>query len=90
MQIAFNGEITTYLTTYLPTYLPTNKTPVEIIKRGTFGVTYFREIYFGIYGKWYKKSWKEFDVLKNIDKKYYCSNYYDSVLINMVPSVEHH
>ena len=22
-------------------------------------------------------SWKEFDKLKNIDPKYYCSNYYD-------------
>ena len=27
--------------------------------------------------KWYKKSWKEFDQLKNIDQKYYCSDYYD-------------
>ena len=26
---------------------------------------------------WYRKSWKEFDELKNIDQKYYCSNYYD-------------
>ena len=23
------------------------------------------------------KSWKEFDELKNIDQKYYCSNHYD-------------
>ena len=50
---------------------------MEIIKEGTFGGTYFRDIYSGINGKWYKKSWKEFDVLKNIDRKYYCSNYYD-------------
>ena len=27
--------------------------------------------------KWYKKSWKEFNQLKNIDQKYYCSDYYD-------------
>ena len=27
--------------------------------------------------KWNKKSWKEFNQLKNIDKKYYCSDYYD-------------
>ena len=24
-----------------------------------------------------KKSWKEFDQLKNIDQKFYCSDYYD-------------
>ena len=53
-----------------------NKTPVEIIK-GAFGVTYFRDIYSGIKGKWYKRSWKEFDKLKDIDQKFYCSDYYD-------------
>ena len=26
---------------------------------------------------WYKKSWKEFYQLKNIDQKFYCSDYYD-------------
>ena len=55
----------------------TKKTPVEIIKKGEFGGTYFRDIYFGINGKCYRKSWKEFDELKDIDKKYCCSNYYD-------------
>ena len=54
-----------------------NKTPIEIIKEGAFGGTYFRDIYSGINGKWYKKSWKEFDQLENIDQKYYCSDYYD-------------
>ena len=54
-----------------------NKTSVEMIKEGVFGGTYFRDIYSGINGKWYRKSWKEFDHLKNIDQKYYCSNYYD-------------
>ena len=48
-----------------------NKTPVEIIKEGAFGGTYFRDIYSGINGKWYKKSWKEFDELKNIDVNKY-------------------
>ena len=43
-----------------------NKMLVEVIKEGTFGGT---------------KSWKELDQLKNIDKKYYCSNYYD-VIVN--------
>ena len=27
--------------------------------------------------KWYKNSWREFEELKDIDKKYYCSNFYD-------------
>ena len=54
-----------------------NKTPVEVIKEGAFGGTCFRDIYSGINGKWYKKSWKEFDQLKNIDQKFYCSDYYD-------------
>ena len=54
-----------------------NKIPVEIIKEGAFGGTYFREICSGVTGKWYKKSRKEFDQLKDIDHKYYCSSYYD-------------
>ena len=55
----------------------TNKTPVEIIKEGAFGETYFRAICSGVNFKWYRKSWKEFDELKNIDQKYYFSNYFD-------------
>ena len=54
-----------------------NKTPVEVIKGSAFGETYLREIYSGVNGKWYEKSWKEFDQLKNNDQKYYCSNYYE-------------
>ena len=53
-----------------------NKTTVEIIKEGAFEGTYFRDIYSGVTRKWYKKSWKEFDQLKDIDQKYYCSSYY--------------
>ena len=56
----------------------TNKTSVEIIKEGAFGGTYFRDIYSSVNSKWYKKSWKEFDELKGIDQKYYCSDYYDA------------
>ena len=52
-----------------------NKMPVEIIKEGAFWVTYFRGIYSGGNGKWYKKSWKEFNQFKNIDQRYYCSSY---------------
>ena len=52
-----------------------NKTPVEVIKEGAFGGTYFRDIYSNVNGKWQKKSWKEFDQLKNIDQKCYYSDY---------------
>ena len=38
---------------------------------------YFRDIYSGVTRKWYKKSWKEFDQLKDIDQIHYCSDYYD-------------
>ena len=54
-----------------------NKTPIEVIKEGEFGGTCFRDIYSGVRGKWYSKTWKESDVLKNIDQKFCCSNYYD-------------
>ena len=54
-----------------------NKTPTEVIREGTFGGTYFRDIYSGINEKWYKNSWKELVQLKNIDAKFYTSNYYD-------------
>ena len=46
-----------------------NKTPVEVIREGAFGETYFRDLYSGINGKWYRKSLKEFDQLKDIDQK---------------------
>ena len=41
-----------------------NKTPVEVVREGFFGGTYFRDIYSGINGKWYKNSQKEFVQLK--------------------------
>ena len=68
-----------------------NKTPIEIIKEGAFGGTYFRDIYSSINGKWYRNSWKEFDFLhdtikssssKRIDPKLYLSNYYDANNVN--------
>ena len=55
----------------------TSKTPAKTIEEGGFGGTCFRDIYCGVNGKWYIKTWKEFDELKNIDQKYYCSKYYD-------------
>ena len=54
-----------------------SKTPIEEIKEGAFGGTCFREIYSGINEKWYKNLWKEFDQLKDVDQKYYCSSYCD-------------
>ena len=66
-----------------------NKTPVEIVREGAFRRTYFRDIYSSVNEKWYKESWKEFDQLKDIDQKYYCSSYYDCSLINMVLNAKH-
>ena len=48
-----------------------------MIKEGAFGGAYFRDIYFSVTRKWYRKPWKELDLLKDIDQKYYCSDYYD-------------
>ena len=51
-----------------------NISPADVIKKGAFGGTYFRDIYSG---KFYKNSWKEFSELKSIDGKYYSSDFYD-------------
>ena len=37
-----------------------NKIPIEIIKEGSFGGIYFRDIYSGVNGKFYKDSGKDF------------------------------
>ena len=55
-----------------------SKTPIEIIKEGSFGGTYFRDIYSNINGKWYRNSWKELDFLKRIDPKLYLNIYYNT------------
>ena len=54
-----------------------NKTKIEIIREGAFGGTYFRNIYSGVNEKLYKNLWKESDQLKNIDAKFYASDYCD-------------
>ena len=54
-----------------------NISPIDVIKKGAFGGTYFRDIYSEVNNKWYKYSWKEFEELKDIDKKYYCSDFCD-------------
>ena len=35
-----------------------NVSPVEIIKKGSFGGTYFRDIYSRVNDKWYRNNWK--------------------------------
>ena len=50
----------------------TNISPAEMIKKGAFGSTYFRDIYSGV-----NDSWEEFNELENIDKKYYAPDFYD-------------
>ena len=35
-----------------------NKILVELIREGAFGGTYLRDIYSGVNGKLYRKSWK--------------------------------
>ena len=64
-------------------------TPIEVIRESTFRGTYFRGIYSAVNRKWYKKSWKEFDHLKNIDQSIITQFIMMLVLINMVLSVEH-
>ena len=65
-----------------------NKTSIEVIKEDAFRGTYFRDIYSNVNGKWYQKSWKGFDQLKNIDQNYYCSDYCILMLV-LINSVEH-
>ena len=54
-----------------------NETPIKIIKEGTFGGTYFRDIYSNVNNKLYRNSWKEFNFLRDIDLKLYSKNYND-------------
>ena len=44
---------------------------VDVTEKGAFVGTYF---------KYYKNSWKEFEELRDIDKKYYSSEFYDTGL----------
>ena len=54
-----------------------NISPVDVIKKGAFGGTYFRDIYSGVNNQIYKVGWKEFGELESIDKKYYASDFCD-------------
>ena len=68
-----------------------NKTPIEVTRERAFGGTYFQDIYSGVNEKWHKKSWKEFDQLKDIViRSIIAQGIMILVLINMVLNVEHH
>ena len=67
-----------------------NISPVEVIEKGAFGGTCFRDIYSGVNDKFYKNSWKEFKELEGIDKNIIAMIFMMSVSINMVLNVEHH
>ena len=64
-----------------------NKKLTEVIKEGAFGGMQFRDIYSDVNGKWYRKLSKDFDEIKNIANRHYCSNYYDVNAINMAEQV---
>ena len=66
-----------------------NKTPVEVIKEGAFGGTYFRGIYSIVNGKWYRKRWKEFDQLQILIRSFIVQIAMMSVSINIMLNVEH-
>ena len=65
-----------------------SKMPIEVISKGAFGGTYFRNIYSDVTWKWYKKTWKEFDQLKDIDQKFVVQIIMTPVSINMVLNAE--
>ena len=67
-----------------------NKTPIEVIKEGAFGGTYFRDIYSGVNGNWYRggrgknlMSWRI--LIQNITAQIIML-----VSINVVSNAEHH
>ena len=40
--------------------------PIDVIKKGAFGGTYFRDIYSNVNNKWYKNSWKGIQRIQGI------------------------
>ena len=53
-----------------------NTSLVDVIKKGAFGGTYFRDIYSGVNNRWYFDCWKEFKELESIEKRYYTSDFF--------------
>ena len=66
----------------------TNKMLIEVTK-GVFVQTYFRDIYFDINGKWYGKSWKEFNELKTLTSDIIAQIIMTLTSINKVKNAEH-
>ena len=66
-----------------------NKIPVEVIKEGAFGGTYFSDIYSIVIVKWYRSSWKEFHESK-VMIKIIIAQIIMLVLVNTVLNEEHH
>ena len=67
-----------------------NKTPVEVIKEGAFGGTYFRDVYSGVTGRWYRKSQKDFGSIEKIlIKSIIAQIIMMPVSINIVLNAEH-
>ena len=63
---------------------------VEIVKEGTFGGIYVRDINSAVNNKWYKKSWKEFGELKILIKIVIDQIIMMSMLIIIKLNVGHH
>ena len=43
-----------------------NITPVDVIKKGAVGGTYFRDIYYNVNDEWYKNSWRGIQRIQRI------------------------
>ena len=70
--------------------LGANKTPIELIREGAFGGTYFRDIYSGVTGKWYKRHGSNLISWKILIRRFIVYIITMPVPINMVLNAEHH
>ena len=66
-----------------------NKMPVEVIREGVFGGTYFRDSYYSVNGKWLKSCGKNLISWKRLIRSIIGQVIMMLVLINMVLNVEH-
>ena len=65
-----------------------NKTPVELIKGGAIGGTYFRDIYYSVNGNWYKSHGKNSIGWKILIRSFIVQIIMMSMSINMVLNAE--
>ena len=61
-----------------------NKTTIEVIKEGSFGGTYFINIYSRVNDKFYNNIWEKFKELKRLTKNTIAVINMMSVSINML------